>query len=175
MPGLGRSPRKGNGNPHQQPCLKNSTNRGAMASYSTWGSHRVGHDLVTKTFNINSSPKERQCQRMFNLPHNCTHFTRSQVQFSHSVVSDSLRPNGLQHARLPYPSPTPRACLNSCPSTWWCHSTISYSTSPSIPAFNLSQHQGLFQGVRLSHQVAKILELQLQHLSFQWIFRTDFL
>ena len=45
-------------------------------------------------------------------------------------------------------------------------------SSPS-PAFNLSQHQGLFQWVGSSHQVAKVLELQLQHQSFQWIFRTD--
>ena len=48
-------------------------------------------------------------------------------------------------------------------------------SSPSPLAFNLSQHQGLFQWVSSSHQVAKLLELQLQHLPFQWIFRTDFL
>ena len=49
-------------------------------------------------------------------------------------------------------------------------------SSPSPPAFNLSQHQGLFQWVSSSHQVAKvIMEFQLQHQSFQWIFRTDFL
>ena len=47
--------------------------------------------------------------------------------------------------------------------------------SPSPPAFNLSQHQGLFQWVSSSHQVAKVLEFQLQHQSFQWIFRTDLL
>ena len=47
-------------------------------------------------------------------------------------------------------------------------------SSPSPPAFNLSQHQGLFQGVSSSHQVAKVLELQLQHQSFQWIFSADF-
>ena len=47
--------------------------------------------------------------------------------------------------------------------------------SPSPPAFNLSLHQGLFQWVNSSHQVAKVLELQFQHQSFQWIFRTDFL
>ena len=47
-------------------------------------------------------------------------------------------------------------------------------SSPS-PAFSLSQHQGLFQWVSSSHQVAKALEFQLQHQSFQWIFRTDFL
>ena len=46
-------------------------------------------------------------------------------------------------------------------------------SSPSPPAFNLSQHQSLFQWVSSSHQVAKVLEFQLQHQSFQWIFRTD--
>ena len=46
---------------------------------------------------------------------------------------------------------------------------------PSPPAFNFSQHQGLFQWVSSSHQVAKVLEFQLQHQSFQWTFRTDFL
>ena len=48
-------------------------------------------------------------------------------------------------------------------------------SSPYPPAFNLFQHQGLFQWVSSSHQVAKVLELQLQHQSFQWLFRTDFL
>ena len=48
-------------------------------------------------------------------------------------------------------------------------------SSPSPPALNLSQHQGLFPWVSCSHQVTKILKLQLQHQSFQWIFRTDFL
>ena len=48
-------------------------------------------------------------------------------------------------------------------------------SSPSPPTFNLSQHQGLFQWVSSSHQVDKVLEFQLQHQSFQWIFRTDFL
>ena len=47
--------------------------------------------------------------------------------------------------------------------------------SPSVPAFNLSQHHGLFQWFSSSHQVTKVLEFQLQHQSFQWIFRTDFL
>ena len=97
------------------------------------------------------------------------------VQFSHPVVSNSLWPRGLQHARLPCPSPVPGACSNSCPSSQWCHPTISSLSSPSPPAFSLSQHQGLFQGVNSSHQVAKVLELQLQHHSFQRIFRTDFL
>ena len=54
----------------------------------------------------------------------------SSVQFGHSVVSNYLRPHGLQHARLPCPSPTPRACSNSHPSSLWCHPTISPSVVP---------------------------------------------
>ena len=60
----------------------------------------------------------------------CTSMKWFSVQFSCSVVSDSLRPHGLQHARLPCPSPTPRACSNSCPLSWWCHPTISSSVIP---------------------------------------------
>ena len=48
-------------------------------------------------------------------------------EFSCSVVSDSLWPHGLQQVRFPYPSPTPRVCSNSCPSSQWCHPTISSS------------------------------------------------
>ena len=51
----------------------------------------------------------------------------------------------------------------------------SHPLSSASPAFNLSQHQGLFQWVSFSHQVAKVLQFQLQHQSFQWIFRTDLL
>ena len=69
-------------------------------------------------------------------------------QFNCSVVSNPLRPHGLQHARLPCPSPTPGAYSNSCPSSWWWHPTISSSVIPfsscpqSFPAsgsFPLSQ------------------------------------
>ena len=66
------------------------------------------------------------------------------VQFSRSVVSDSLRPHGLQHTRLPCASPAPRACSGSCPSSWWCHQPFPRLLSPSPPTFNLSQYQGLF-------------------------------
>ena len=52
------------------------------------------------------------------------------VPFGCSVVSNSLWPHGLQHARLPCPSPTPRACSNSCPSSQWCHPSISSSFVP---------------------------------------------
>ena len=52
------------------------------------------------------------------------------VQFSHSVMSNSLQPHGLQHARLPRPSPTPRVYSNLCPLSQWCHPTISSSVVP---------------------------------------------
>ena len=54
----------------------------------------------------------------------------SSVQFCRSVMSNALWPHGLQHARLPCPSPTPRACSNSCPLSKWCHPTISSSVVP---------------------------------------------
>ena len=48
-------------------------------------------------------------------------------------MSDSLKPHGLQHTRLPCPSPTPKACSDSCPSSWWCHPIISSSVVPFSP------------------------------------------
>ena len=57
----------------------------------------------------------------------------SSVQLSHSVLSDSLRPHGLQHARPPCPSPTPGVYPNSCPLSWWCHPTISSSVVLLLP------------------------------------------
>ena len=99
----------------------------------------------------------------------------SSVQFSCSVMSASLWPHGLQHARPTCPSPTPGVYSNPCPLSQWCHPTISPLSSTPIPAFSLSQHQGLFKWVSSSHQVAKVLEFQLQQQSFQWIVRTDFL
>ena len=67
------------------------------------------------------------------------------VQFSRSVVSNSLWPHEPQHARPPCPLPTPGVHPNPCPSSRWCHPTISSSLVPFSPALNLSQHQGLFQ------------------------------
>ena len=62
---------------------------------------------------------------------------------------DSLWPHGLQHPRPPCPSPIPRACSNSCPSSQWCHPTILSSVIPFSFAFNLSQHQGLSKELAL--------------------------
>ena len=147
----------------------------------------------------------------------------SLLLFSCQGMSDSLWPHGLQHARPPCPTPSPRMYPSSCPLNQWCSAAISSSVqfssvsqsclslcdpvncstpglpvhhqllefththvrwvadaiqlshplpSPSPPVFSLSQHQGLFQWISSSHQVAKVLEFQLQHQFVQWIFRT---
>ena len=91
------------------------------------------------------------------------------VQFSHSVVSSSLWPHGVQHARPPCPSSTPGVYLTH---VHWVGDAIQPSHplwSPYLPTFNLPQHQGLFKWVSSAHQVAKVLEFQLQHQSFQWM------
>ena len=75
--------------------------------------------------------------------------------FSHSVVSDSLCPHRLQHAGPPCPSPTPGAYSDSCPFVGDATQPSHPLSSPSPPAFNLSQHQGLFKWVSSLHQVAK--------------------
>ena len=74
-----------------------------------------------------------------NVQQLCLH----EVQFSQSVVSDSLWHPALHHARLPYSLLSPRACSNSCPLSRWCHPTIPSSVVPSSLTFNLFQHQGL--------------------------------
>ena len=80
-----------------------------------------------------------------------------------------------QHTRLPCPSLFPWVCTNPCPLSQWCYPTILSSVTTFHPALSLSQHQDLFQLVVSLHQVTNVLKLQLQHQSFQWIFRVDFL
>ena len=91
--------------------------------------------------------------------------------FTRSVMPDSLRPHGVQHARPPCPLPSPRACSNSCPLSQWCSSSV-VSISTCVQFFSASR---CFLMIGSLHEVAKVLELQLQHQSFQWIFRIDFL
>ena len=67
------------------------------------------------------------------------------VQFSHSVMSDSLRPHELEHARPPCPSPTPRVHRNPCPLSWCCHPTISSSVVPFSSCLQSFPASGSFQ------------------------------
>ena len=95
-------------------------------------------------------------------------------QFSHWVMSNSFRPHGLQHTRLPCPSPSPEACSNSCPLSLWCHPTIvssivsfcclqSFSASGSFPVRQFFISCGQITGASASASV------------LQWIFRVDWL
>ena len=98
----------------------------------------------------------------------------SSVQSSRSVVSNYLWLHGLQHARPPCPSSTPRVYSNSCPLNHWCHPTISSSV---IPFFSCPQSfpgSGFFQMSQYFTSGSQQLEFQIQHQSFQWIIRTDF-
>ena len=99
----------------------------------------------------------------------------SSVQFSRSVMPDSLRPHGLQHTGLPVHHQLPEFTQTHVHGVSDPIQPSHPLSFPSPPALNLSQHHGLFKWVSSSHQVAKILEFQLQSQSFQWTPRTDFL
>ena len=98
------------------------------------------------------------------------------VQFSRSVVSDSLRPHGLQHTRPPCPSPTPGVYPNSCPLSRWCHPTISSSVVPfssclqSFPASEFFQMSQLFasggRNIGASPSTS-VLPINTQDISFR--------
>ena len=101
------------------------------------------------------------------------HPTAISVQFSHSILSDSFNPMDCSLPGFPvhhqFPELTQTHVHRIGNAIQPSHSLL----FPSPPTFDLSQHQGLFKCVNSSHQVANILEFQLQHQSFQWIFRID--
>ena len=105
------------------------------------------------------------------LLRNKDRYQEGKYQFSHSVMSDSLQPSGLQHS-FPLHHQLPEFVQTH---VHWVGGAIQPSHPPwsLSSAFNLSQHQGLFKWVGSLRQVAKVLELQ--HQSSQWIFRTDLL
>ena len=93
------------------------------------------------------------------------------IHFNHSVVSDSLQPHELQHTRLPCPSTIPELAQTHV------HQVSDAISSSVIPFFSCLQSfpaSGSLPMGQFFHQVAKVMELQLQHQSFQWIFRADF-
>ena len=77
---------------------------------------------------------------------------KSPVQFNHLVISDSSGPHGLQHTRLPCPSPISGAYSDSCPLSQWCHPTISFFVIPFSSCHQSFQYQGLFQWASSSHK-----------------------
>ena len=96
-------------------------------------------------------------------------------QFSCSVVSDSLWPHGLQHSRIPCPSPTPQACSIPCPSSQWCHPTISSSVIPFSSQLQSFPASGSFPVSQFFALGGQSIGVSASASVLPWIFRTDFL
>ena len=105
-------------------------------------------------------------------------FSLYSVRFSRSVMSNSLQPHGLQHARFPCLSPTSGACSNSCPLSWWCHPTSSFSVieflilTHILEAIAHNKFQGSVLGIffkqtkhKCSHQLKTYFPLSFPELS----------
>jgi len=121
--GLGRSPGVGNGNSFQYSCLENSMGSGGLwATVHEIAKNRTQPSDWAHTY---TAIKSRMISEMSpNI------WKLLLLLFSHSVVFDCLWPHGPQHARLPCPSPSPRACSNSRLLSQWCHLTIPSSVVP---------------------------------------------
>ena len=181
----------------QQPTLTTSTNlnyllKGSVTKHSHiegefwWGNNSVHNRYKTGTFAVHyleatSISSERVLKSIPVIADAGQLLEKTSSSSSSTVVVQSL-------SRVwPFVTPWTTACEASLTFTisqsllrlvYWVGDAIQpfhSLSSPSPPALNLSQHQGLSQWISSSHQVAKVLELQLQHQSFQWIFRTDFL
>ena len=98
-----------------------------------WFPPSLSQFAIPLIFFLELLPKETACIQILDS-----------VQFSHSVVSDSLQPHGLQYARLLCPSPAPSAYSNSCPLSRWCHPTISSSVIPFSFCLQSSPASGSF-------------------------------
>ena len=141
-------------------CVQALWNTSSKPVFSSWDWRKSG----------GRSPLQTQAERLWDL-----WFCLS-IQFIASVITDSLRPHGLQHARLRCPSPTTGASSNSCPLSRWLPS------NHLILCRTLLLPSSIFQSFPMSQlcppggqNFTWKLEFQLQHQSFQWIFRTDFL
>ena len=102
-------------------------------------------------------------------------FWKQSVQFSRSVMSNSLQPHGLQHNRLPCSSPTPGVYSNSCSLSQWCHPTISSSVVPFSSHHQSFLASGSFQMSQFFAPGGQIIGVSASASVIQWIFWTDFL
>ena len=102
-------------------------------------------------------------------------YMQSSVQFSCSIVSKSLQPHELQHARPPCPSPTPRFYSNSCPSTRWCHPAISSSVVPFFSCPQPLPASGSFPMSQFFSWGGQSIGVSAKHHSFQRTLRADLL
>ena len=111
-------------------------------------------------------PSPQDVSKRYSFTNFCSNSCGS-VQFSCAIVSNSLQPRGLQHTRLPCPSPTPGACSNSCPSSQWCHSTISSFVIPFSSCLQSFPASGSFPRSQFFTSGGQSIRVQLQHQSFQ--------
>ena len=124
----------------------------------------VSYHFLLQCMKVKSESEVAQSCLTLRDPMDCSPPSSCSVQSLSRVRL--FRPRELEHARPPCPSPTPGVYSNSCPSSQWCHPAISPSAVPFSSCPQSSQHQGLFQWVNSSHEVAKVLEFKLQHQSF---------
>ena len=146
-PWVGKIPWGDHGNPLQYSCLENPMDRGAWQAIV----HRVAKSWT-------------RLKRLSSSTYQFSSVTQSRPTLCYPM--DWSTPGFPVHHQLPELTQTHVHRVNDAIQP-------SHPLSSPSPTFNLSQHQGLFQWVGSSHQVAKVLEIQLQHQSFQWIFRTD--
>ena len=102
-------------------------NRGTLKKF--YG-NKIENHRIMKLGNVSLSTPQSTIRKFLVIVHKSHCVQTCPVQFSCSVMSYSLQPHELQHTRLSCPSPTPGAYSNSCPLSWWCHSSISSSIVP---------------------------------------------
>ena len=162
IPESGRCPGGRHSNPLQSVCPENLLDRGA-----SWATvHRVAKSWTRLKW-LSKHPYIHRNDTVMDL--------WGSVQFSHSVMPRSLQPHGLQHARPPCPSPSPGACSNSCPLSWWCHPTISSYVVPLSSRLQSFPESGSLPMSQFFESGGQSIGASVQHQSLQWIFRTDFL
>ena len=129
--------------------------------------------MVNSQSRLRKAWPEREKQNQENIiPYNSEE-KKKLLLFSHSVVSDSLQPCGLQHTRLSCPALFPGVCSNSSQLRQWCHPTILFSVVPFSSCLQSFPASGSFLMSWLFASGGQSINLCIQ--SFQWVFRTDFL
>ena len=185
VPGFGRYPEGRHGNPVKYSCLENPKDRGAWQAM-VHRSQRIGHDWSNWAHRTarhsTRSPRNRiYIEEMINLHTGIRVLSLSLHIFGLSVQFISVTcvwlcgPMGCTTPGFPVHHQLLKLVQTHV--HWVGDAILPFHplSSPSPSTFNLSQHRSLFQWVSSSHQVAKVLEFQLQFQSFQWIFSTDFL
>ena len=194
IPGSRRSPGRGNGNSIQYSCLKNSIDNGAWQA-------TVRKELDTiEHIHMHACTYPLPCNiwiQAFPFPLYCLKASKIHllfrmnkpwflllipeeswwlsVQFSHSVMSDSLWPQGLQQARPPCPPPPPGVYPNSCSLSQWYHPTISSSVVPFSSHLQSFQASGSLQMSQFFVSGGQSIGVSASTSVFQWTLRTDLL